>query len=400
MSSKLRWWEQRRVPAGAMIAALVCFASGAPGQSFSSGSTGADGDLIINTVGVTTFNLTPAAGGTVFHFKAINIGAGAILQISGQTYPTPIVFLAQNAVTIAGTIDVRGGDGQTYGASPSSRAPTTPGPGGYAGGVGAFGSNLAQPGNGPGGGLTAHFDQACQPATYTGTGGSYTGTNFLVPLIGGSGGGGQSNSAGAGGGGAILIASSVSISVTGGIDARGGAQAGNAGGGSGGAIRLVSNSIAGTGTLTTVGGGPSTCYPSQRGGNGIVRLEAFSNTFAGNIGGQSFLASPASLFLPASPTAIQVVSIGGIPVNSSPTGSFVVPDVTVNSSSPLTVQIQAQNVPLGTTVTLFIFSENGPDQTITSTALAGASAASSTATASVTLPSGFSRGYVKASWIQ
>ena len=82
-----------------------------------------------------------------------------------------------------------------------------------------------------------------------------------------------------------------------------------------------------------------------------------------------------------------------------PTGTFTVPDVTVNANSPLAVAIQAANVPVGTVVTLVIFSENGPDQTIQSTPLAG-TLTSSTATASVTLPSGFSKGFVEATFTQ
>ena len=131
----------------------------------------------------------------------------------------------------------------------------------------------------------------------------------------------------------------------------------------------------------------------------MIRLEAFQNTFSGPISGAFSDATPFNLFLPSAIPSVQVVSIGGVAVPPSPTGSFTVPDITVNSSSPLPVQIQAQNVPLGTTVTLFIFSENGPDQTITSTGLTG-TVANSSATASVTLPSGFSRGYVKTTWTQ
>ena len=103
--------------------------------------------------------------------------------------------------------------------------------------------------------------------------------------------------------------------------------------------------------------------------------------------------------LTPAPGVVRVVSIGGTPVNQAPTGSFTIPDVTVNSASPLPVAIQAQNVPLGTTVTLFIFSENGPDQMIMSTPLAGPIALS-TASASVMFPPGYSRGFVKATWTQ
>jgi hypothetical protein len=86
-------------------------------------------------------------------------------------------------------------------------------------------------------------------------------------------------------------------------------------------------------------------------------------------------------------------------VNQSPSGSFTVPDVTVNSTTALPVSITASNIPIGTTVTLLIYSENGPDLTVFSTGLTG-TVASSMATASVILPAGYSYGFVKASWTQ
>ena len=388
---------------------LFSMALTAWGQTFTSGSTGADGDLIIATPGATVFNQLPQGGGTVFNFRSIQIAEGSTLKLSGQLYPGSLYFLAQNAVTINGILDLSGGNAQPYGSDVSLRVPATPGPGGYSGGLGAFGTSPGQPGNGPGGGSNGFCGE--------GIGGSFTGDAFLVPLIGGSGGGSIGLSSGGAGGGAILIASSISITVNGTINANGGAGilGGNSGGGSGGGIRLAAPTIAGNGTISAVGGEGTTCGGSgdgqPPGRSGIVRLEAFQDTFTGGFGSslgngqgysypiQVYYGTPFNTFLPTAVPAVQVTSIGGIPVSTSPTGSFTTPDVTVNSSAPLLVQIRAQNVPLGTTVTLFIFSENGPDQTITSTGLAG-TLASSTATAAVTLPSGFSRGYVKATWTQ
>jgi hypothetical protein len=73
------------------------------------------------------------------------------------------------------------------------------------------------------------------------------------------------------------------------------------------------------------------------------------------------------------------------------------PDVAINKATAVTVNIAASNIPIGTIVKLYISSENAVDQTVNSTPLAG-TLASSTATASVTLPSGFSRGFVRATW--
>jgi hypothetical protein len=133
--------------------------------------------------------------------------------------------------------------------------------------------------------------------------------------------------------------------------------------------------------------------------NGIIRIEAFT-IGAINASGQLYTATPYGLFLPTAglPT-IRIVSVGGNAVATSPTGTFIIPDVTVNSNGALAVAIQASNVPLGTIATLTIFSENGSDQTIQSTQLSGTLAAA-TATASVTLPSGFSKGFIKATYTQ
>ena len=68
---------------------LICAVS-AFSQTFNSGSSGADGDLTVNTPGVTMFSQTPVGGSTVFNFKSIQIAAGSTLKLSGQIYPTPL----------------------------------------------------------------------------------------------------------------------------------------------------------------------------------------------------------------------------------------------------------------------------------------------------------------------
>ena len=234
-----------------------------------------------------------------------------------------------------------------------------------------------------------------------GAGGGFSGNQFLVPLTGGSGGGGSGaggdGGSGGAGGGAILIASSVSITVTGTITAVGG---GGSGGGAGGGIRLVAPAIAGTGTITAAGGvAPD---PNCNGAGGVVRLEFFQSTFTGTTGGTLYTATPVNLFIPAanSQPYITVTDIGGINVPANPTGSFVVPDVLLNSTSALTVNIRAVNVPLGTIPTLYFSTENFPDQKIAASAGLAGTLASSTTTATVTLKPGFSIGFVTATWSQ
>ena len=388
----------------AVIAFVPAFA-----QTFSSGSTGADGALNLSTPGTVVFDpktFTPPLdpdGDGIYNFTTITIGAGVTVRLRGDVIAAPVVWLAQGAVQIAGTIDASGQDGFSAG-NTTQRTNTIPGAGGYPGGYPGVGANLPGAGLGPAGG------GACPPANVPvpfARPGGFTGNQFAVPLIGGSGGGGYAFLAGGAGGGALLIASSVSISGSGSIKANGGANvnlSGNAlsGLGAGGSIRLVAPSFSLTGNLNAAagaGGFNSTCGPSAGTTSGVIRVEAFQIGPI-NATGTLYTATPFGLFLsPAGIPSLRVVSVGGIPVATSPTGTFTIPDVTVNSNLPLPVVIAATNVTVGTIVTLTIFSENGPDLTIQSTPLAGALAAS-TATANVTLPPGFSKGFVKATFIQ
>jgi hypothetical protein len=383
-----------------IVSSLAFAATGMPAlaQTFPSGSTGSDLDLTYTTPGTYTFDprnhvppLNPANDG-IFNFTTITIAAGVTLQLKGNVLNAPVVWLAQGAVQINGTIDISGQNGFNA-ANTTQRTYTIPGAGGYGGGYPGIGSSPPGAGSGPAGGAIAN----CNPAF--GAPGGITANQFLVPLVGGSGGGGTGSNSGGAGGGAILIASSVSISGAGSIKANGGASSNAAGvisgAGAGGAIRLVAPAVSITGALNVAGGVDGACVNSAP--DGIVRVEGFQ-IGALSVSGTLYTATPFGLFIsPTGIPAVTVVSVGGNPVAPNPTGTFVIPDVTVNSGGPLSFVIQGANVPVGTVVTLTIFSENGPDQTIQSTPLAGTLAAS-TATASATLPSGFSKGFVKASF--
>ena len=73
--------------------------------------------------------------------------------------------------------------------------------------------------------------------------------------------------------------------------------------------------------------------------------------------------------------------------------------MTIDTSSSVTLTVHASNIPVGTVITLHVFSDNDTDQTVQTTQLAG-TLQSSTATANVTFPSGYSLNYVKATWKQ
>ncbi len=382
---------------------VLASAPAALAQTFSSGSTGADGALNLTTPGIIVFDpkkfnppLDPD-GDNIYHFTTINIAAGVTVQLRGDLLTGPVIWLAQGAVQINGMVDLSGQD-NLYAASTLQRTVTVPGAGGYAGGY-PVASGVGGAGAGPGGGTF------CSPynAPQVGESGVFSGNQFLVPLIGGSGGGAMGPYGGGAGGGAILIASSTSIIGAGSIRATGGNDPtpnyAISGTGSGGAIRLVAPSVTFSGLLNVSGGTPGArCRNGTN--DGVIRIEAFQIGSINKLG-TLYTATPFGLFLPstsAGPT-LRVVSVGGNPVATLLSGAFTMPDVTVNSNLPLAVSIAATNVPVGTIVTLTIFSENGPDQTIQSTPLAG-TLATSTATASVTLPSGFSKGFVKATFAQ
>ena len=365
-------------------------------QTFSSGSTGADGALSLTTPGTYVFDpktftppLNPSGDG-IFNFTTITIGSGVTVKVTGAVFNTPVVWLASGAVKIDGTVDLSGQN--AFSANNTTlRTYSTPGAGGYPGGYPSVGGNPAGPGLGPLGGPVG-LD--CNSWS---TGGGVSANQFAVPLVGGSGGGALGSNSGGAGGGAILIASSASVTGSGTIRARGGEWTSGTGAGGGGTIRIVAPTVTLSGPLNAGGGGQGCQSGASR---GIVRIEAFTvgsiNIEAGNL----YTATPYGLYLSnAGLPSVKVATIGGNPVAASPTGTFTVPDVTVNSNGPLAVAVQATNIPIGTIATITFFSENGPDQVVQTTPLAGTLAAS-TATASVTLPSGFSKGFIKATFTQ
>ena len=397
-----------------MFVAVAFLLSEQPAQTqgFSSGSTGADGALDFSQSSPGTiiefdpdsFNprLDPDRD-HIYHFTTINIPSGVTVRLTAKYLNGPVFWLATGNVLINGTIDLSGANGHPIANSPAGRIPSLPGAGGFGGGVGGntSGTTLPQPGNGPLGGGPGNSNGGS-----VGGSGGFSGTQFLVPLVGGSGGGGNGradgNSWGGGGGaggGALLLASSSSLTVNGVIVANGGSGnpcGARAGGGAGGAIRLMAVTLSGTGTLSAAGAGGG-CGTSA-GGVGRIRLEAFQHNFTGSINTDFSRSSPAQTFVPTTPPpSARVVSIAGVPVPFNPNGTFETPDVTFNDGTAVNVAIEARFVPPGTVVKIHVFSENGADQIVSAAPLQG-TLAQSTATASIVFPSGFSRGFVRAIW--
>ncbi len=395
---------------GVAIVGLTATLAGA--QTFSSGSTGADGAF---TPAANTTLTLPANG--VFNFTTVNIPAGVTVKFQRNATNTPVFMLATGNVLIAGTIDIGGETGGSGGAGPVALIGKggEGGPGGFAGGNAGrgieFGGSFLQQGGrglGPGGGgrISSAPDNGAgggfgEPGVPSGGGGGVTyGSPTLLPLVGGSGGGGGAGGnpngcAGGGGGGAILIASSGTITVNGEILARGGATGpppcggGGGGGGSGGGIRLVANTIAGTGSLHAQGGtGTNFGFPIQQseGGRGRIRLEANTFTFSGFRSPPASIATPGTVFVTPNPT-LSITAVAGQAAPTNPAGSFTIPDIVLpaTTTSPVTVNLAASNIPVGTTIQVSVLPFNGYTATVAnSTGLSG-TLASSTASASLAI---------------
>ena len=427
------------------VLAMLAFGALARAQSFSSGSTQVDGaysptvsgDFDPGVLGINS------AGDNVFNFTTINIPAGVTIRLrASKVRNMPVVWLASGNVTIAGTLNLDGDTGYTLDASNPTqiaqlRRPAEPGAGGYYGGLGARGGVGPEAGAGPGGGAAGlnNGTNTCYggPGSFItsgttqnslGTPGPIYGNTYLVPLYGGSGGGGgwgpNVNTVGGGGGaggGAIRIVSTTQISITGAINARGGSFGTVASGsgfcqggpGAGGAINLIAPTIAGTGSLAAYSG---TTAIGNQAANGYVRFNVTNYSFTGTVANcVSGASAPANTTLcafvgplynvPTNSTTAQpslvLTQVNGISVPNPPSGTYLTPDVQINANTPVTVNLSASNIPLGTTPILRVTSETAGDQSITCGALAG-TLASSASTCSVTFPFSISIASLRATW--
>ena len=393
---------------------LPCFAANG---IFTSGSNGSDGALNLTTAGVVDFD--PKAlgldkdGDNIFHFTTINIAQGVTVRMTASHFDGPVYWLATGDVSIDGVIDLSGEDGLPYGTGLERRY-SIPGPGGYPGASPSATDAKGLAGLGPGGGqglncggygfggLAGGAGFAIPSSNSRHLGGSAYGNFMQVPLLGGSGGGSLLSGGGAGGG-AILIASTSSITITGIIKSNGGNSVYSTcdgynraagGSGSGGSIHILSALFKGTGSLQALGGSMPLPYGDYS-SPGRIRIETYNNAFTGNFNPTPTYGSPFKVYTDRS--FLRVTTVDGVAVATMPTGSFQFPDVTITNAQPVTVGIVAHNIPVGTLVKLYVVSENGGDQVIDSTPLAG-TLDNSTASASVTLPPGFSRGFVDAKW--
>jgi len=220
------------------------------------GSDGSYGEINITTD--TTLDM-PEDG--IFQATTVTVAEGATLKFNPNAANTAIHIIATGEVVVAGTIDIRGENGDTFGGKG--------GPGGFDGGAGRT------DGSGPGGGKVRTEGVGFGPNQ--GQRANNYASRLLIPLVGGSGGGGliagvdgrRNDGTGGGGGGAILLASNTKVTLSGKVDARGG------GGGRGQFGGLDSGGSGGTGAMRLVAPVVEVTSGQEDVGNLRVRIDAF-----------------------------------------------------------------------------------------------------------------------------
>lgn len=323
-------------------------------------------------------------------FTSFNLEAGWTLRPTGSN---PLIIRSLGAVTIAGTIDCSGGNGQS---GTNNEADITVGGQGRCGGGrgGNGGSSTLQPSDGssggsnvtgggagpdfvavggPGGGGGGAYSQPGTPATdgVNPNGGAVgsAGDNFQDDAFtitgGGSGGGGgsfvtgdSSGASGGAGGGSIHIFAHGTINITaaGEVDARGGdggavanpLLAGAGGGGGGGSLAMfsVGDIIIDSNIVNSENGTGGTANSGGTGGNGgegrtwVVEKDEFA--------GGAFVETPVTLLL--SPGFVRYK-----------TGTFVTTtkEIDLQSSAPVLNSVTVgKSEPAGGSVTVEIASSS------------------------------------------
>ena len=245
-----------------------------------------------------------------------------------------------------------------------------PGPGGFSGGDGAYlaitgdsefwgGGGLGSTGGGGGNG-------------WIGGDATYSGGAELRPMIGGSGGGGGSSisadlgcsaGGGGGGGGAITLVANGSIRFNAlggaGIFANGGKPgypsntgcALRGGYGSGGGIRIVANKVlkGPVGTLTTqlsaTGGSV---------GNGIIRIEALENSLTSTGSPVPIRSSVLAPIVNPIVSSVAITAVDGEPVPEILSGSVGGIDLVVPAAGEISLQLETQGIPSGTSLNVSV----------------------------------------------
>ena len=129
------------------------------------------------------------------------------------------------------------------------------------------------------------------------------------------------------------------------------------GGGAGGSIKLMANTIAGNGSIATVGGSGGIGYGSSRGGNGsvgIIRLEAWVFSFTGSSDPVYSSAYYPTFVRPANMPGLVISSIGGmnVPPKRQQASLIRLIFIFLTVHRVRTVVVAATNIPANTAVTV------------------------------------------------
>lgn len=354
----------------------------------------------------------------VFRYSTIDIPPGVTVVFKNHPKNPPVVWLAEEDVTIDGTVNLDGKPGVAHNGSAFAYA--EPGPGGFAGGLRPSGVGNGSGGFGPGGGhigLTANnrggggggYGGSGAAGAGGGLGGSTYGNGQILLLVGGSGGGSgpRANKGGAGGagGGAILIATSTTMNLNGLIQAKGGSGGsgnencvftgqtgcGAGGSGSGGAIRLIANSASGVGTLNATGG-ISDGTGGGNGGGGRLRVEVAESTLP-----FGFVAVMGPVFpLDGLAATLTILSIDGETVTEDPDSGIVTVETMFGNAASVPVVIQATNVPDGILINVILTPARGDINTAAQEE--PATVTGGMATAMVIFPAGRNEIQIRANW--
>jgi len=181
-----------------------------------------------------------------------------------------------------------------------------------------------------------------------------------------------------------LIACANTISVGGTLRSNAYRQS-NAGSGSGGAIRLVADTYAVSGSVQA--------SSSVGGGNGRIRIEAAHGSCTGGIlpapsyGAPS---TPAQIWPAENVPSVKISQIAGLSVPSDPGAGFEFPnqDVALTAEQPVSIRVEASNVPLDWTVKVRLGPINGTASWVAASFVSG-DATASVWEAQAQLPKGF-----------
>ncbi|MEW6746396.1 MAG: hypothetical protein AB1486_26950 [Planctomycetota bacterium] len=294
----------------------------------------------------------PVVWAVVFKYQSITVSAGKTITFVNHPSRAPVVWLSQGDVSIAGTIDVRGG---IWLPAPGY---AQPGPGGFRGGRGRGPSGGGCSGGfGPGGAPKPTYwvtGSHATPGARTEAGGvgpTY-GNEGILPLIGGSGGSLTETSTygGGGGGGAILIASNTTISLSGTMNADACSNLSTVTG-AGGAVRLVADTV----TVGVNAKAYARAYQAGASGQGRIRIEGNTrNIDPGAIFNPPYSEGPPSVPVQVFPsdTAPRITAsfVDGQSVPADPRAGFrydsVPADMELLDAGSKLVVIEARYVPL------------------------------------------------------